>query len=363
MVIIPLVILLGTSPPLRVKALRANALLMSYCNMIAGSILLGFGIMHVLPDCVGDYEASYQSSVTVNGGSYPVPYGLALTGFFMMIAIERYLIQRMEGLRKDATKAAYVEVAATETIPSTHPGVVTDDCACPPGNCCCVASPQTDVEQIGRDVQPVVVAELRAEGAGETSSLDTSTATLVIMPHEKQPAEEHHHHDHSAGFHTHDVPLNTKNPYAPYVLTFGLSFHSIFEGIALGLTDDVLAMGLLMLAIDLHKIGEAFAMGMSFLKYGISTMRWILMVSIFCLVCPLGIAIGLGITQGGLDDYTQSAVSSILNSFAVGVFMYVSILGIMVEELGTAKGKHIFFKIGIALSIAALLGCLTFLGA
>jgi len=278
--------------------------------------LLGFGFMHVLPDTIADYEASYADKVTVNGGAYPIPYGLALVGFFLMILVERLLISKMKSLKDVPNKVPDSFTQEAESLPT---------------------SPQ---------------------------SMDIMLEDLEPRDEEGQRAHSHGHgHGDHGGFHSHDVPLNTRNPYAPYVLTFGLSFHSIFEGITLGLQTQVTPMILLIIAIGLHKVGEAFALGMSFMRYRVSTRRWILMVVVFCLVVPIGIAIGLGVTASGLDDYTQSTVSSILNSLAVGVFMYVSILGVIVEEFSNAEGKHLYFKIMIALGIAALMGCLTFLGA
>lgn len=47
-----------------------------------------------------------------------------------------------------------------------------------------------------------------------------------------------HHHDHSENsLHTHDVSFISQesNSLLPYLLTGGLAFHSIFEGIVLGL--------------------------------------------------------------------------------------------------------------------------------
>jgi hypothetical protein len=55
--------------------------------------------------------------------------------------------------------------------------------------------------------------------------------------------------------------------------------------------------------------------------------RSFILVTIFSLVCPLGIAIGLGLDN--LSDDAQDLVSSILNGLAVGVFLYISILGVV----------------------------------
>ncbi len=56
--------------------------------------------------------------------------------------------------------------------------------------------------------------------------------------HHHAPNDDGHHHDHSGNsLHTHDVSFvhHDTNSVLPYLLTAGLAFHSIFEGIVLGL--------------------------------------------------------------------------------------------------------------------------------
>jgi hypothetical protein len=59
-------------------------------------------------------------------------------------------------------------------------------------------------------------------------------------------------------------------------------------------------------------------------------------------------AMGMSISQ------TSDLVDAILNGFAVGVFMYVGILGMMAEELATGTTRSLCVKI-----LIALVGCLS----
>jgi len=137
-----------------------------------------------------------------------------------------------------------------------------------------------------------------------------------------------------------------------------MAFHSIFEGLAIGLETTLNGLILLVIGICLHKFAEAFAMGMNFVKIKLNLKRSLLLLIIFSIVCPIGIAIGLALGTS-LDSNTQTLVSSLLNGFAVGVFMYVSILGIFVEEFLT--GSNLLIKFALAIVGCIAMGCLSFL--
>jgi len=63
--------------------------------------------------------------------------------------------------------------------------------------------------------------------------------------------------------------------------------------------------------------------------------------------------------QQSLNDDAKALVSSLLNGFAVGVFMYISILGIIVEEF--SSGHQLLQKFILVLVGAMAMACLVFL--
>eukprot|EP01112_Ceratiomyxa_fruticulosa_P005295 TRINITY_DN1590_c0_g1_i1.p1 TRINITY_DN1590_c0_g1~~TRINITY_DN1590_c0_g1_i1.p1 ORF type:complete len:356 (+),score=60.14 TRINITY_DN1590_c0_g1_i1:362-1429(+) len=313
MFIIPFVIFSVTLPLLRFKFIQANSTLMSYSNVVAASILLGFGFLHVLPDAAYESEVC-SKNVTVNGGTYPIPFWMALVGFFTMLVVERTIIAKISSFQR---------------VPE-----------------------ETEVDVEEGDCEMVCHCATPGEKSDE-KAINQSTESLT---------KEHEHTEN--GFHSHGVPIyNNQSTFAPYIMTFGLSFHSIFEGLAISFQTEKTVLVLLLVAISLHKIGEAFALSVSFLKTNVEKKKMFIMLAIFGAVCPIGTAIGLGLTESGLNAGVKDTISSVLNSFCVGCFMYITILGILPEEFGNAKGKHLYFKYLLALSIISLLGCLFFLGA
>ena len=80
------------------------------------------------------------------------------------------------------------------------------------------------------------------------------------------------------------------------VLVLALSMHAIFEGIALGLTNDFSATLNIMLALMCHKVPAAMSLGSSITKNFAEVhekKKGIFLLLIFALATPIGITTGL----------------------------------------------------------------------
>ena len=158
------------------------------------------------------------------------------------------------------------------------------------------------------------------------------------------------------GFHTHHIPFATSHLITPYVLAISLGFHSFFEGLALGLQRDSTQTIAMFVGIIIHTAAEAFTMGVSCIlqeisytisrdnsrdiKSDIKPKRWVILLIIYSLISPLGICIGLVMQSAG---NAMILLSSIMSSYAAGIFLYVSLLGVIVEEFSgfTHLGKKL----------------------
>lgn len=82
-----------------------------------------------------------------------------------------------------------------------------------------------------------------------------------------------------------------------FFIILGISTHELFEGLALGFMahqNDVLQM---FLAVAIHKFVIAFCLGVQLRTYNIQPTFSIIYITIFALVSPLGIGIGIGIME------------------------------------------------------------------
>ncbi|PWA40765.1 zinc transporter 11 precursor [Artemisia annua] len=110
------------------------------------------------------------------------------------------------------------------------------------------------------------------------------------------------------------------------LLIVALCFHSVFEGIAIGIADTKADAWKALWTISLHKIFAAIAMGIALLKM-IPDRPLLSCASYafaFGISSPIGVAIGIVIdqtTQGRVADW----IFAISMGIACGVFVYVSI--------------------------------------
>ncbi|CAN8248491.1 unnamed protein product [Cochlearia groenlandica] len=123
-----------------------------------------------------------------------------------------------------------------------------------------------------------------------------------------------------------EVILRTNGFGDTALLIFALCFHSIFEGIAIGLSDTKRDAWRNLWTISLHKIFAAVAMGIALLQLIPKRPFFLTMVYSFAfgISSPIGVGIGIGInatSQGAGGDWTYAISMSI----ACGVFIYVAV--------------------------------------
>lgn len=110
------------------------------------------------------------------------------------------------------------------------------------------------------------------------------------------------------------------------LLIIALCFHSVFEGIAIGVADTKADAWKALWTISLHKVFAAIAMGIALLRMipNRPLLSCVAYAFAFAISSPIGVAIGIIIdatTQGVVADW----IFAISMSVACGVFIYVSI--------------------------------------
>ncbi|KAI3923452.1 hypothetical protein MKW92_028767 [Papaver armeniacum] len=110
------------------------------------------------------------------------------------------------------------------------------------------------------------------------------------------------------------------------LLIAALCFHSVFEGIAIGVADNQADAWRSLWTISLHKVFAAVAMGIALLRLlpDRPFLATIAYSFAFAISSPIGVGIGIGIdatTQGKVADW----IYAISMGFATGIFIYVAI--------------------------------------
>ncbi|KAI6688737.1 hypothetical protein NL676_025565 [Syzygium grande] len=134
--------------------------------------------------------------------------------------------------------------------------------------------------------------------------------------------------DSSANGATHHHPASTTvgSLSDSILLIVALCFHSVFEGIAIGVAETKADAWKALWTISLHKIFAAIAMGIALLRMmpNRPLLSCVSYAFAFAISSPIGVAIGIIIdatTQGAVADW----IYAISMGLACGVFVYVSI--------------------------------------
>ncbi|XP_024407049.2 zinc transporter ZIP2 isoform X1 [Desmodus rotundus] len=140
------------------------------------------------------------------------------------------------------------------------------------------------------------------------------------------------------GLHSHrPLPSPSQSPFRALVLLLSLSFHSVFEGLAVGLQTTVAATVQLCLAVLAHKGLVVFGVGLRLVQRGTGS-RWaVFSILSFALTSPLGLALGLAVA-GGDAEGGRSLAQAVLEGVAAGTFLYVTFLEILPRELAGPEG-------------------------
>ena len=142
----------------------------------------------------------------------------------------------------------------------------------------------------------------------------------------------------------------------PFILMIALSVHSIFEGLACGLTKQEGDLINIVIAILVHKGAAGCSLGISLVKtFPEDLMLCRKLVLVFSLATPLGVLIGMAVANAG-DIYEV-----IFNSIAAGTFVYIACSEVIVEEFSIPGNR--FWKLFAYILGATIITVLWFLDA
>ncbi|KAF9437112.1 high-affinity Zn(2+) transporter zrt1 [Entomortierella beljakovae] len=146
----------------------------------------------------------------------------------------------------------------------------------------------------------------------------------------------HHHHTHEVGHsHAHGLSLldESQRKISTYILEAGIAAHSVIIGVSLGVSTSSEFVGLL-IALVFHQFFEGFALGarISALAFDTSYTHYVLAL-IFSLTTPIGVAIGIGISNTySANSKSSLLVEGIFDSVSTGIMLYMGYVNLLAIE-------------------------------
>lgn len=155
-----------------------------------------------------------------------------------------------------------------------------------------------------------------------------------------------HSHGSSEHSHSHDVEVTSLLRSVILVVTLGI--HTLFEGMAIGLIDDVDLLVTLVLAVMLHELCCAIALGVNLSQQKITKRAAVTVCVVFSVMMPAGI--GLGLALGQVEGFAGLLLTAILQGVATGTFLYVLFIEIIPSSMAGTDS--------LAQIVLMLVGCI-----
>jgi len=143
-------------------------------------------------------------------------------------------------------------------------------------------------------------------------------------------------------------------------VVFALSFHSIVEGLALSLEDEVAGVWLNTGATSLHKFVIAFSVGVELISNKLSIWTYSISIIVFSLAPAFGAVIGILLTEISYNCALQERIDlplQILQGVATGTVLYVVFFEIIPKGKtvgGTGKQHIAAMILGFAIFLPSL---------
>ena len=299
--------------PFAIEKCRMNEAFLSFANTFSGGLFFGIGQFHLLNE--GVEKLSQYSDL-------PWPYFLAAIGYSFILFIQKvifgYIVpsaeQRLENNEKIGKLLNESEDNDESKISITKGYNI---------NSSSTSIPQLDENDIDNEKEKANVENRRP-------STDSSDQNVILNVNLNEEDE-----------------LNLKKKkLSAFILLLSLSIHGLFECLALGIQTKYKNTLFLFIALMIHKWAEAFALGILFVKAKFTKKFYYLIIILFALVGPVGVAAGIGLSAAASEF-----VEGIFLSISTGTFLYVACSEVIIEEFSTPEKRYFKFSL-------YLIGCI-----
>lgn len=145
-------------------------------------------------------------------------------------------------------------------------------------------------------------------------------------------AGDHHGHFDMSAIGEKPEEFNAIRVISTIILEIGIIFHSVIIGITLAIT--TAGFGTLLTAISFHQLFEGIALGTRIAETRLPIARQVLMGIFYPITTPIGIAVGFGVRQS-FTPRSQNAliVQGIFDGLSAGILMYTAYVGLISMDM------------------------------
>ena len=347
----------------------------SFCLSFGGGVLLATCFIHMIPEVRESLEAVKHSGSNVisRNTSFPFAEFIICCGFFLVYVLEE-VVHRV--FLHSGHKEPCVRPASPQFSPTAETELKkTEKATGEKFN----FSSETDVPLpaksrpgTGGKVVPassqvhLIASSLSLEQSGKDSgvfpvpqhsTLISVSGKINCYPCEVKDKSEvlHHHH---AGFSIDSLNHESMvGSLRRFLVVVALSFHSVFEGLAIGIQQTQRDVWYLFTAVSIHACAILFCIGLELVMSGVRVINLMLYIVTLALVSPLGVAIGILVTvKSSTEGPTQDLAVAVLQGIAGGTILYITFFEVLDREKRKQTGSGImrlaFILLGFSVMVA-----------
>lgn len=201
-------------------------------------------------------------------------------------------------------------------------------------------------KSVVEDVLSRTVSVRRKTISGSLSTTELTPNTLEEQRHSNSHVHAEHSHVHAGHSHV-MIGDSTVASLRGLLVVLALSIHELFEGLAVGLESSSGTVWYMFGAVACHKFVIAFCIGVELISNGTKTVLVVVYVALFAVVSPLGIGIGIALTESVSANIEVSSV--FLQGLASGTLLYVVFFEILQKERTEGLQQYLSILVGFAI--------------
>ena len=322
--------------------------ILSLSNCVSGGVFLGVCFIGLIPLVRDKFTEAFHT-----GGlhfTYPVTEVVVLVGFFMVLTVEQ-CVRSCKKRNKEAESVQMIKYPMDYFSYSEDDSTGSDDSE--------AEAERRNMKKTQSSNLPLLPNEQTPNGSSSTPNTTSSPTRhskrrhnrVTIKTHGKKHSLEHQTaHSHGDHGHSHSVDITSGFSLRVAIMLLALSIHSLFEGMAVGLQDNLGKLINLFISVLAHECLVCFAVGISLAKQNAKMAVLVKLSLLFCSMIPIGILIGMGI--GKIHNFGGYLASAIIQAIAAGTFLYVIFMETLPMEFENDQDpfvKVVFVFVGFVL--------------
>ncbi|KAJ4434746.1 hypothetical protein ANN_23315 [Periplaneta americana] len=342
----------------------------SLCLCFGGGVLLATCFIHMIPEVRESLEVVKQSgsSVISSDNSFPIAELLICCGFFLVYVIEEVAHRLFvhsghrepcvtTEVKQNNCSTIETELKKTEesdkfsfhgdsdvTTSRSRPRTAK---IAPASSQVHLISSTLSLEQVTKDAEAYAVPQ--------NSTIISVASANGCHPCDGNKSEGPHHHH--SGFALGSLKQESLvGSLRRFLVVVALSFHSVFEGLAIGLQQTQRDVWYLFTAVSIHACAILFCIGLELVTSGVKLLNLVLYIVILSLVSPLGVVIGILVTvHSSNEGATQDLIVAVLQGIAGGTILYITFFEVLDREKRKETGcgivRIVFILVGFSVMV------------